>query len=327
MTAGKKRPIAHIRGEQGVNILKSYFPVSWVVREYTPDYGIDLSVELFKECGDGFVTSGEHIFFQVKGSQTLRKGVLKIKPRVNVEKEYRSADGKVTEIEVIKFVVDTDLLSTVEKMGSSVPVMLSVIDETSKDAYFVCLNDYIEKIIIPENVDYEAQASKTIYIPVESKINGEGGIETIEWYAKRPKLYALFNKINYQKRELQYCDQYNIVRQITHFLKILLRSDAWSAADYFGAMLVVKERIDYYMEHGIIQEAEAAINNHIANGRDVDEKIWEATYCSGLVSLREAEQVQALQNLWDKLCLMGDVFEDITKEAFLPTSLGVEISV
>ena len=106
-----------------------------------------------------------------------------------------------------------------------------------------------------------------------------------------------------------------------------MRSDAWSAADYFGAMLVVKERIDYYMEHGITQEAEVAINNHIANGRDIDEKIWEATYCSGLVSLREAEQVQALQNLWDKLCLMGDVFEDITKEAFLPTSLGVEISV
>lgn len=327
MIAGKKRPIAHIRGEQGVNILKSYFPVPWVVREYMPDYGIDLSVELFKECGDGFITSGEHIFFQVKGSQTLRKGALKIKPRVNVEKEYRSADGEATEIEVVKFVVDTDLLSTVEKMGSSVPVILSVIDETSKDAYFVCLNDYIEKIIIPENVDYGAQASKTIYIPVKNKINGEGGIETIEWYAKRPKLYALFNKINYQKRELQYCDQYNIVRQITHFLKILLRSDAWSAADYFGAMLVVKERIDYYMEHGITQEAEAAINNHIANGRDIDEKIWEATYCSGLVSLREAEQVQALQNLWDKLCLMGDVFEDITKEAFLPTSLGVEISV
>ena len=323
MATAKKRPVAHIQGEQGVNILKSYFPPSWVVREYTPDYGIDLSVELFEECDDGFITSGEHIFFQVKGSQTLCKRTLKVKPRVNVEKEHRTMDGEVKEIEVIKFVIDTALLSTVEKMGSSVPVILSVIDETSKDAYFVCLNDYIEKVIVPEDIDYNTQDSKTIYIPIENRIDREDGIKIIEWYAKRPKLYALFNKVNYQKRELQYCDQHSIIRQITHFLKILLRSDAWSAVNYFGAMDVVKKQIDYYIEHGIIQEAESEISAYIAAGIDVDEKTYEATYCSGLVSLREATQIQALQNLWNKLCLIGDVFEDITKEAFLPTDLGV----
>lgn len=326
MATGKKRPIAHIRGEQGVSILKSYFPDSWVVREYSPDYGIDLSVELFKECGDGFVTSGEHIFFQVKTTDTLHKRILKVESRMNVEKEYRTTDREILEIEVVKYSIDTDLLSTVEKMGSSVPVILSIIDGATRDAYFVCLNDYIEKIIITEKFNYSTQASKTIYIPINNKINEEGGIKIIEWYAKRPKLYALFNKINYQKRELQYCDQYNIVRQITHFLRILMRSDAWSAADYFGAMSVVKRSIDFYLEHGITQEAERAINDHIASGKNVDEKIWEATYCSGLVSLREAEQVQALQNLWNELCLMGDIFEDVTKEAFLPTILGVEIN-
>ena len=36
--------MSHIKGEQAVNLLKKYFPDSWVVREYTPDYGIDLSV-------------------------------------------------------------------------------------------------------------------------------------------------------------------------------------------------------------------------------------------------------------------------------------------
>lgn len=38
---------------------------------------------------------------------------------------------------------------------------------------------------------------------------------------------------------------------ITHFLKILLRSDAWSAQNYFGAMDVVKRKIDYYIKYGI----------------------------------------------------------------------------
>ena len=52
MGYGKTRPIAHIKGEQGVKILKEVFPDSWVVREYSPDYAIDLNIEIFEEHGD-----------------------------------------------------------------------------------------------------------------------------------------------------------------------------------------------------------------------------------------------------------------------------------
>ena len=45
MGYGKTRPMSHIKGEQGVKILKEIFPASWVVREYSPDYGIDLDVK------------------------------------------------------------------------------------------------------------------------------------------------------------------------------------------------------------------------------------------------------------------------------------------
>ena len=161
---------------------------------------------------------------------------------------------------------------------------------------------------------------------MENKLNSKDGVHIVEWYAKRPKLYALFNKINYQKRELIYTNQNNMETIITHFLKILLRSDAWIAQNYFGAMYVVKRELDYYIKHGITEEAEQLINNKISEGVDVDKKEWEATYCTGLVSFREAQQVQSLQHLWDKLCLMGDLFEDVTKEAFLPTCLGIAIS-
>ena len=80
-------------------------------------------------------------------------------------------------------------------MGSAVPVILAVVDVITKDACFVCLNDYIEKIIVPKNENYIEQASKTIYVPLCNKINDENGMRAIEWYAKRPKLYALFNKL------------------------------------------------------------------------------------------------------------------------------------
>lgn len=74
---GKKRPAQHITGEKGVNILKELFPDEWAVREYTPDYGIDLDVELFDDLGnDVYITKGEHVLFQVKGTEKLNKNNL-----------------------------------------------------------------------------------------------------------------------------------------------------------------------------------------------------------------------------------------------------------
>ena len=91
---GKKRPIAHIKGETGVQVLKRHFPAEWVVREYVPDYGIDLSIELFSPIEGGYVTKGEHVFFQVKGTNSIEKVPYKIHPRMNVEMEYRGLEGE-----------------------------------------------------------------------------------------------------------------------------------------------------------------------------------------------------------------------------------------
>lgn len=73
---GKKRVEAHIIEEKSISILKEIAPDNWVIREYNnPDYGIDLSVELFDE---NHITKGEHILFQVKGTKRLDKITLKV---------------------------------------------------------------------------------------------------------------------------------------------------------------------------------------------------------------------------------------------------------
>ena len=100
---GKKRPLAHIKGENGVQILKRHLPNEWVPREYVPDYGIDLSVELFSPTEGGYITKGEHVFFQVKATDSIEKVQHKIYPRKNVEKEYRKSSGTPVEIEAIKY--------------------------------------------------------------------------------------------------------------------------------------------------------------------------------------------------------------------------------
>lgn len=63
-------------------------PIEWVVREYTPDYGIDLSVELFEEYKENYITTGEHIYFQVKGTEDLKVGKFKVNECSNVEKMH-----------------------------------------------------------------------------------------------------------------------------------------------------------------------------------------------------------------------------------------------
>ena len=75
---GKKRTAQHITGENGVSILKDLLPGEWAVREYNPDYGIDLDVELFDDLGNKvYVTRGEHVLFQVKGTEKLNKKTIK----------------------------------------------------------------------------------------------------------------------------------------------------------------------------------------------------------------------------------------------------------
>ena len=319
---GKKRPIAHIKEDTGVQVLKKHMPAEWVPREYIPDYGIDLSVELFSPAEGGYVTKGEHVFFQVKATDAIEKVPYKIYPRMNVEKEYRDLEDEPVEIEVIKFVLDTDLLFTVETMGSAVPVILAVVDLDTENIYFVCLNDYIEKVLIPEDPDYADKGHKTIYIPTTNLLKSELGKNVIEWYGKRAKLYALFNKINYQAKELQYCSEYEITERVEHFLKILLKLDAWSAGEYWGILDELKKEAEYYLANGITIEAERVIKRMEEDGENVDDEVWEATHCTGLVSFREAQRVQGIHILWDKMANLGCIFEDLTKENFLPTYIS-----
>lgn len=319
---GKKRPIAHIKGETGVQVLKKHMPAGWVPREYVPDYGIDLCVELFSTAEGGYVTKGEHVFFQVKATDSVEKVPYKIYPRMNVEKEYRGLTGEPIEIETIKFVLDTDLLFTVETMGSAVPVLLAVVDLSTENIYFVCLNDYIEKVLIPEDPDYTDKGHKTIYIPVQNQLNSESGISVIEWYGKRGKLYALFNKLHYQAKELQYCNDYEITERVEHFLKILMKLDAWSAGEFWGILDELKLEAEHYLGNGITIEAERVIKCMEEDGENVDDEIWEATHCTGLVSFREAQRVQGIHVLWEKMSNLGCIFEDLTKENFLPTYIA-----
>mgnify|MGYP005797392691 CR=1 FL=1 len=324
---GKKRPKQHITSEKSICILKELLPDEWVVREYSPDYGIDLDIELFEDLGDQvYKTLGEHVLFQVKGTEKISKQALKLYSRKNVEKEFKEDKSNYCIMEVIQYPIDTDLLTTIERMGSAVPVLLCVVDIENRDAYCVCLNDYIEKILIPNKSDFYNQKTVTINIPIKNCISTDFGKHLIEWYGKRAKLYAFFNKVHYQLEELNYCSNLEYVKLTDHFLKILCRLDVWDAADYFSALKLVKEELDYYLEYHNTKTGNKMLKAMFERGEDIESKIYEATYCIGEVSFREANLIQSLHLLWEQLSNVAHIFEENMKEAFLPSYFSNIIS-
>lgn len=324
---GKKRPKQHIIGEKGISILKELFPAEWAIREYTPDYGIDLDIELFEDLGNKvYRTKGEHILFQVKGTEKLNKKTLKLYSQMNVEKEFKKDMSNFCMMEVAQYSIDTDLLITVERMGSAVPVLLCVVDIENRDAYCVCLNDYIEKILFPTKPDFYNQKTITINIPIANRVSTDAGKRIIEWYGKRAKLYAFFNKVYYQLGELNYSSNLEYEKLTDHFLKILCRLDVWSAVDFFPALKMVKDDLDYYLKHHNTKMGNQILKSMIERGEDVDSPIYEGTNCVGNVSFRETNLTQSLNILWKQLCNVANIFEENAKEAFLPSYFSSLIS-
>lgn len=323
MSQGKQRSKSQIIGDRAVGILRNLFPTEWVIREYAPDYGIDLSVELFEEYKDNYITTGEHVYFQVKGTEKLDKGKIKVYERMNVEKSYIEKKF-YKEIDVVKFNIDTALLGTVEKMGSAVPVLLMVVDIIDNAAYFICLNDYIEKIIIPTNPDYNLQNTLLINIPVINVIKNYEDCVPIRWYAKRAKLFALFSKVNYQNHELKYFNDETLTIDILHFAKIIRRFDAWSASKYFFELKNVQNELDYFLKKGTTPMAEQVIKYFKEKGENLDEECWETNYCfQKELSLVDSQNAMQLRSLWERICNCGFVLEDLAKEWFLPTYAGL----
>lgn len=323
---GKRRPAAHTIGEQAVNILKNSIPQSWVLREYSPDYGIDCDIEFFAELEDGSqVTKGEHILAQIKGVKGIQIQRIRVWPRLNVElgsHEFRGrSDFTASEMEVIPFLLETPLLSLVEKMGSAVPVLLIVVDVTTKRSYFVCLNDYIEKILVPKVPNFEEQGTVTIHVPLRNEIGTELGLAAVEGYGKRAKLYAFCNKVNYQHCRLMDLPECEFDSRVKYFLERIIRLDVWNEM----ILADVRKEVEAYLSTGYTSYERTGIEDCAINGKGPDAKQWESDVVEGRASLREIYHKQGLLLLWDKMVGVSQMLEDMVKEGYLPTDMANQL--
>ena len=100
----------------------------------------------------------------------------------------------------------------------------------------------------------------------------------IEWYVKRGKLFALFNKAN-----------------------------------YFYALKTVENELDSLLERGSTSWEECSLEKLVQTGKNIDEPCWNLNQSFTEMSLRDIEKIMGIRHLWDNLCNCGCILEDIGK--------------
>ncbi len=315
----------HVIDGEAQDLLRSILPKHWVLRDYRPDYGLDFALEVFREIpaddGQGpgcrFETLGEHVFLQLKGARKADRRSLKVYSQGNVEKivYQENREDLVGEIETLPFSIETSELVTVQRMSASLPVLLIRADLETGKCYFVCLNDYIDKILIPRHGDYTKKASRTIHVPASNDLaQPQIGIAALRWYAKRAKLFAGFQKFVYQQAELSYAaDRGELMKLARHFASILVKYDfwddtpMWSIIPYYGAAL---KRFVAEGSPRLTRVNEEAVDQASYGSEEARKKIM--TYLAK----------QEIPELWRCLAILPRNYEAVCREWFLPTSLG-----
>ena len=331
MSNTKKRAYQHIMEEKSLAILKDTLPEEWVVREYRPDYGIDLMVEIFKfrETSVMAESLGEFFLVQLKSVKKAKRKRMTVYGKFNVEKAQLKKDKKNnTTIEVIKFQVETTLLTTVQSMGSGVPVLLILVSLEEKRVFFICLNDYIDKVLLPADPKYGTKTKKTISIPVSNEIKEVKCFIPLKFYAKRSKLYAAFLKFNYQFKEVNYLGDFlydaESFRTIKHFLSIIKRYDFWDDTEMWPPIKDCYKELatleSYFDDSSTITKNETQLS-----WKDQMSKAARVMFDD----LDEEEQDLSLklmvQSLWNRLSNLSNVYEEYCREWYLPTLMATKV--
>jgi hypothetical protein len=314
VAVGKKRSEQHLIDQEGISLLRSKLPRHWLLREYRPDYGLDFTIETFKQSGANGVcttyeTLGEHVFVQLKSVAEPEVHSLELYGRGNVEKapEKLVHDDKVAEIDTYRFQLEMSELVTIERMGIGVPVLLVIADLARRRCSFVCLNDYIDKILIPRHDDYRTAASRRIHVPLWTEIGSEAGSAGLRWYAKRAKLLAAFQRFTYQYSELQWRDNGDWRPLARYFGERIVRYDFWDDTEMCGLIPYYGAKLRQFLETG-----QPGCFNLAAKVPDAFE------------TEEFTEHMKKLDvfELWRGLSVLPKTYEDVWREWFLPTGLG-----
>ena len=318
MPDGKVRHPNHIIDQQACRFLQGVFPVEWVQRTMSPDYGIDIDLELFGYKEGKCVTLGEHVFLQVKGTETAEYGI------IHLFGEDADSEGELRDkkIPVLKFSIEVPLLKLVERMGSAIPVLLTVVDLPNQAAYYICLNDYIRHVLPYQNPNFRNQGHVTIYIPTSNLLTKENNWVGL-WYGKRAKLYGLFQEILTLVDDANYMNVYDRIEKVEQHLNQIVDSDAWSACDQWGHLRLLKQMIDKMLHNNLINDAgKIILENRAPEGADYSETMVWLDNDEDAVSAFTAARSMSCSYYMEQAKAVSSTYESTMRHIGLPTRLN-----
>lgn len=319
----KRRVDNHLKENASELLVSKLLPEEWVIRKLHPDYGVDVTVEVFERQEQQIPTMAEFLYVQLKSTTSLRFGIEPIRPRGNVEKGLDLQDTEAThDLDVVRYVVDTDTIDNARLMGPSTPLMLFVCDLNEDEVYYVCLTDYYDKIVEPRGIDLGKQDTLTILIPVGNKLTDPRSVQVMRFYAARAKLYGMFNLAQFQYRESRwFLEEFaspehveklsNNFAMIERFARRLRAMPVWERDIPWQLMRHYRARLDL-----IIKNIDADALGLILRGIDAFHK-GDDTALTPLLQFHSLCTIS-----WEQFSAIGQTFEDIVREWFLPTWMG-----
>jgi hypothetical protein len=341
----KKRVRQHIMEDRSIQIVRALLPEQWVIREYKPDYGIDLVIELFEYMDDERTiasTLGETLFVQVKSAEIVESRRVRVYDRHNVERgpllENRTNS---TGSRWRGYGWKRANCSPSRRWGQQSLSCCSW-SKCRRAGYYVCLNDLIEKVILPQSPTYHEKRSKTIQIPMRNCIRPDDPISPrpLETFGKRAKLYAAFSKFAYQRNELEYEFAYNPEMSETdqreraramldltrHFLGIVLRYDFWTRIpEWYPIASSHTELIALwgFLNEVAVEEDLARLTAYLRN--DPVTRRDPGWVQSLTLSAARGEVLSHIISIWKRLENLGAIYEETGREWFLPTALSQDL--
>lgn len=320
MNRSKRKAEAQIIDEEAIRILHSRLPKQWTLRQYNnPDFGIDFAIELFEPAPNApgkFDTLGEHLFVQLKGKKRVDTTKAGAKVRFGRAKSSKTI---VFEEEVIHLQMDTPELVTVQRMGPVVPVLLLVAETTTDRVFFVCLNDYIDKVLAEVDSAYSNAGKKNIYIPLTNEISKDSGsLLPIMHYAKRAKLYSGFLQCEYQNHQLSYVSDQDLLNVAKSYAEILLRYDFWESSIWF-LLSHFQGALRNFLETGVPGTMKYDVDA-IRQAQERKGEFWESEFTrpGETSTLDEIFRFQEIRTLWANLANLSRVYEEMCRAWFLP---------
>jgi len=330
MAHSKRRVYQHIMEDKSMSLLRSRLPEEWVIREYRPDYGIDLAIEVFKFVDYERTKAdslGEWFFSQVKSISKTKISKVKVSSVYNEDYDGNKINSdEFIKIDAIPFRIDTDELLTIQAMGSAIPVILFLVTLDTQKVFFLCLNDLIDKVIITEDPNYTRKSTKTIYIPIKNEVtlNNEATLQPLRFYAKRPKLFSAFSKFIYQEDKVRYLvddistriieefPQCSILNVIQRFLRIIKPYDFWETTAEWGLIL-------HCYKH--ITSLESLINKILRTGKVELSDFNQAKPIEGFCPVESACFLlkSEIRFTWQCLKSLSNLYEEECREWYLPT--------